>query len=236
MKKAFTLAEVLITLGIVGVIAALTLPSLITNYKVKVLEARFKEADALISQALLKTANEAGYDSIQSFNIPWSEFNNTNYTELKRQVDVMNEIWPKQFKGIEPINFYNFYPNKTCKGMTGQVDGGNKYCWGGYQLPNGMIVGKLSAAHSGPNYPGIVQVFFDTNGPQGPNRWGHDIFVYLSDITYNARSSCNPSIPISTGHYYCYYYAHNNINTADKNKPYWDMLFKPLSYWQKSDK
>ena len=77
------------------------------------MEARFKEADALISQALLKTANEAGYDSIQSFNIPWSEFNNTNYTELKRQVDVMNEIWPKQFKGIEPINFYNFYPNKT---------------------------------------------------------------------------------------------------------------------------
>ena len=29
-KKAFTLAEVLITLGIIGVVAALTLPTLIT--------------------------------------------------------------------------------------------------------------------------------------------------------------------------------------------------------------
>ena len=35
MKKGFTLAEVLITLGIIGVVAALTLPSLITNYRKK---------------------------------------------------------------------------------------------------------------------------------------------------------------------------------------------------------
>ena len=35
MKKffAFTLAEVLITLGIIGIVAALTMPSLIANYK-----------------------------------------------------------------------------------------------------------------------------------------------------------------------------------------------------------
>ena len=33
MKKAFTLAEVLITLGIIGVVAAMTMPSLIQNYK-----------------------------------------------------------------------------------------------------------------------------------------------------------------------------------------------------------
>lgn len=34
-KIAFTLAEVLITLGIIGVVAAMTLPSLITNYQEK---------------------------------------------------------------------------------------------------------------------------------------------------------------------------------------------------------
>lgn len=34
-KRAFTLAEVLITLGIIGVVAALTLPSVITNYQKK---------------------------------------------------------------------------------------------------------------------------------------------------------------------------------------------------------
>ena len=34
-KFAFTLAEVLITLGIIGVVAAMTMPSLIANYKKK---------------------------------------------------------------------------------------------------------------------------------------------------------------------------------------------------------
>lgn len=35
MKKAFTLAEVLITLGIIGVVAALTIPTLVNNYRKK---------------------------------------------------------------------------------------------------------------------------------------------------------------------------------------------------------
>lgn len=35
--NAFTLAEVLITLGVIGVVAALTIPQLVKNYKEKVL-------------------------------------------------------------------------------------------------------------------------------------------------------------------------------------------------------
>lgn len=35
IKKGFTLSEVLITLGIIGVVAALTIPGLITQYKAK---------------------------------------------------------------------------------------------------------------------------------------------------------------------------------------------------------
>ena len=41
VKLAFTLAEVLITLGIIGVVAALTIPSLINNYKAKRLHTQF---------------------------------------------------------------------------------------------------------------------------------------------------------------------------------------------------
>lgn len=39
---AFTLAEVLITLGIIGVVAALTLPNLIADYRASVVETRLK--------------------------------------------------------------------------------------------------------------------------------------------------------------------------------------------------
>ena len=40
---AFTLAEVLITLGIIGVVAALTLPSLIENHKKQVIVSRLNK-------------------------------------------------------------------------------------------------------------------------------------------------------------------------------------------------
>ena len=49
-KKAFTLAEVLITLGIIGVVAAMTLPSLINNIQSKQLEAGLKKQYSIISQ------------------------------------------------------------------------------------------------------------------------------------------------------------------------------------------
>ena len=41
-KMAFTLAEVLITLGVIGVVAALTLPTLIQNYEKHVITNRLK--------------------------------------------------------------------------------------------------------------------------------------------------------------------------------------------------
>ena len=52
-KTAFTLAEVLITLGIIGVVAALTIPTVITNYKKSQIEARLKKLYTVMNQAVL---------------------------------------------------------------------------------------------------------------------------------------------------------------------------------------
>ena len=49
---AFTMAEVLITLGIIGIVASMTLPTLINNNRNKQLEAGLKRAYSLIGQAL----------------------------------------------------------------------------------------------------------------------------------------------------------------------------------------
>ena len=49
---AFTLAEVLITLGIIGVVAAMTIPALMTKYQHKVRETEFKKAYSALQQAL----------------------------------------------------------------------------------------------------------------------------------------------------------------------------------------
>ncbi len=59
-KAAFTLAEVLITLGIIGIIAAMTLPTLIANYQKKVVETRLISFYSKINQAYRMSYAENG--------------------------------------------------------------------------------------------------------------------------------------------------------------------------------
>ena len=59
-KAAFTLAEVLITLGIIGVVAAMTLPSLIQNYHEKQRVNQLKKAYSVIQNAFLMAQEEYG--------------------------------------------------------------------------------------------------------------------------------------------------------------------------------
>ncbi len=51
-RAAFTLAEVLITLGIIGVVAAVTMPTLIAKYQKKVFATKVKQTYAILSNAL----------------------------------------------------------------------------------------------------------------------------------------------------------------------------------------
>lgn len=59
--KGFTLAEVLITLGVIGVVAAMTLPMLIQNYQKTVLKSQFKKTYTTLFNAvkLAQSKNEA---------------------------------------------------------------------------------------------------------------------------------------------------------------------------------
>ena len=59
-KIAFTLAEVLITLGIIGVVAALTLPSVIQNYREQQTVAKLKKIYSILNQAMISAVNEYG--------------------------------------------------------------------------------------------------------------------------------------------------------------------------------
>lgn len=59
-KNAFTLAEVLITLGIIGVVAAMTLPILLQKYTNRVVETRLAKFYSTINQAIKISENEYG--------------------------------------------------------------------------------------------------------------------------------------------------------------------------------
>ena len=63
-RVAFTLAEVLITLGIIGVVAAITMPVLIAKHRAQVLQTQFKKCYSEVSQALVQLKKEDEYLSI----------------------------------------------------------------------------------------------------------------------------------------------------------------------------
>ena len=64
MKKGFTLAEVLITLGIVGVVASMTLPTLNNNVQKQTYEAGAKKAYNILSNAVSMYMLDQGVDDL----------------------------------------------------------------------------------------------------------------------------------------------------------------------------
>ena len=60
MFQGFTLAEVLITLGIIGVVAAMTMPSLIQDKQNTERVSQLKKVYSTLSQAYLQAVSEKG--------------------------------------------------------------------------------------------------------------------------------------------------------------------------------
>ena len=60
VKFGFTLAEVLITLGIIGVVAAMTIPTLIANYQKKQTVVKLQKAISVMNQAYRLAYDDVG--------------------------------------------------------------------------------------------------------------------------------------------------------------------------------
>ena len=244
-KCAFTLAEVLITLGIIGVVAAITIPSLINNYKVKVLKTQFIKMESTIQQALLKTSNELG-SPLSDFYGPGAADPNLvkpACLALEEQVPELNEVWLNQFSGLQRISrqkLIDMTHNHCSSVFNAKTNLGTWKCYSldnTYLLANGSSISALEFSWYGRfTLPCSVSFMFDTNGPlNGPNRLGYDVFKYES-YEYWMNSLCDPNVNNSENGYGCYYYAHRNKNPKDSSRPYWDILYKPSTYWLKSGK
>src|SRR5574344_1906017 len=59
-EKAFTLAEVLIVLGIIGIVAAMTIPQLISNYQKAATVSQLKKTYSMLNQALKASIADNG--------------------------------------------------------------------------------------------------------------------------------------------------------------------------------
>ena len=167
-KGAFTLAEVLITLGIIGVVAAMTMPSLIQNYQEKATVTKLKKCYSLVSQAYVSILNdEGGSDTLQAGD------------DLE-----MMEKFGKYLKYQKTCGINKgCFPNVTYKSVTGN----------GYSkweddttdrsraiLTDGTLIMFNKSAMWGRNEGNYLyaQIYVDINGFKGPNQLGRDFFYF----------------------------------------------------------
>ena len=164
-KKAFTLAEVLITLGIIGVVAAMTLPSLINNIQSKQLEAGLKKQYSIISQVFdymyvndMCTTTDCltGTDIYNNFG---------KFVKNIKKCNINNPDTRICFEKSRDHNYWD-YSKSWNYIVTDVIDDGQ------FVLPDGALI-------SFNVYTGTVVVATDVNGKlKRPNALGHDVFLF----------------------------------------------------------
>lgn len=183
MRKAFTLAEILLTLVIVGIVAALTIPALIANVQQNQYKAAWKQTFSIINQGYTRFSADKGISTIKNY------YSNPTYPQL--HTDIKNELAP----------YFNV--KKSCN--SGQI---LNNCWhdtnksyflnndpvsdngvmAGFILNNGMLV---KVGWSGDNVTCVsglesltecLNFVVDVNGFTPPNTVGKDIFfLFVND-------------------------------------------------------
>ena len=98
MKRVigYTLAEVLITLIIIGVIAALTMPNLIHKHHQKELEVRLQKAYAITANTLSLIVAEAGTDLASQYSV--SDEKKAEFVKLSLKFTLPGGHWNINFQ------------------------------------------------------------------------------------------------------------------------------------------
>lgn len=196
MKKGFTLAEVLITLGIIGVVTALTLPLLTAKYEKVVTVARLKKDYAILSNALERAKADKG-DIIN-----WG-LADLDFTEYKGGSELRNIIYPFIETYIAPyvqkvrfekeVTFSSLGYNEDIKYRNGSVYAPKTATISVLIFNDGSLIFPQAAEKNGvigPNGGKLIGGFrfvIDINGSQKPNMIGKDIFFTLVPLTVNSR-------------------------------------------------
>ena len=183
-KSAFTLAEVLITLGIIGVVAALTLPSVIQNYKKQEVLSRLKKSYAVIEQTV-KMA-EKDYGTITT----WPEWSDSEAVLHKYFVPYLSGV--KEFGKTKSVEKSLCYDQNSSMTFDNVFNYYSQYVWWtGVHISNPFSTGETSSiALSDGTCIGLnpetdslgvkpKMIFVDVNGSRrGPNVAGKDLFFF----------------------------------------------------------
>ena len=182
-KRGFTLAEVLITLGIIGVVAAMTIPTLITNYQKRVYVVKLQKAMSVLNNGFKLMMAEEGVEYFDHLSLSTCRDEGLNVIgadETERAC--IHEKMSKYFKIID----YNkdsdyedetFYPFKSLKTLSGESTNAlfGMFAVAAYYYSFVTTDNILYQPFS------ITWSVIDVNGKDGPNQLGRDLFMITHD-------------------------------------------------------
>ena len=179
-KIAFTLAEVLITLGIIGVVAAMTMPSLIQSYKEKATVTAVKQSYSIFAQALkMVTIDNPDLSALTDSKLSAKENSQIMFNEISKHI--------KKVKSCDV--------DKKCMGNTYYLNLNNEKVsnWDTY---NNLVTGVLANGTSFwilnlPNNT-VGQIGIDINGDKRPNKLGVDFFWFTFGMDGNLYAGRGP--------------------------------------------
>lgn len=181
--KGFTLSEVLITLGVIGVVAAITLPTLTHKINDIIIVNRLKKFYSALNQAMLLTiAKDVDYNSLVVENGSQSSINNWYKSTIKPEFNIIQECF--NTKGCFSENIKTLggsTPYAYNEGIGIGDDIVSFITIDGYNViidvySRGSINERFGIKITPEN--GIVY-FVDVNGTQKPNIVGRDIFAMV---------------------------------------------------------
>ena len=168
MKKAFTLSEVLITLSIIGVIAALTIPTVVKNYRYKMYATQIQKTYSQI-QTAIKTVMEDEMTNNFYETTAGARDDNTNCT--KGSCYFSNKYFKLARQNCSTGTkkcIANSYIS-TSGANAGFLAKNTWYCG---QTVNGAAICIVNNPKSN-----VTSLFIDTNGTEAPNTTGLDAFA-----------------------------------------------------------
>lgn len=188
MKKkyfGFTLAEVLITLGIIGIVAGMTIPTLMQNMQNEQLKTQMRKEYSVLSEAyqLLKTENGTFEDAIGGCTGNSQAIDNCFKDVFKQKLK-----YAKECSGGATLG--DCFPAESNVKNLNKNNASDAYLGNGYT--SGLVLNDgtslalylnntLCKGTAGPNYPNTECGFItiDVNGVKPPNTWGRDIYLFF---------------------------------------------------------
>lgn len=174
-KFAFTLAEVLITLGIIGIIAAIVIPALYSAYQEHVNYTALRKTYATITIAVSKLVYESG-GKLTKAAYPTDELlfsalsQHIAFVKTCNGVNIKGDCWNdagvNRFDTGAPLYTDAFWFNGNASGGV-LADGTMLIVYGVFQCDDSVIPTGV---------PECARLLFDVNGAKKPNTLGKDIF------------------------------------------------------------